>query len=191
MLDVHHRTLKSYGFAVGSILVATLLRLWLHPILGEQAPYATYFLAVMVSAWVGGLGPALLAVGLGALGAAAFFIPPDDSLRLPIRHLCDALGVERTAQMRRIERDPVLNAELRDAPVTLPDGRSFESIGIVGIWPMPSLTTARVDQQLAGGAALVLMLWLDRLQRCPRTTIIRGRTPRNDAARHHREEADP
>jgi hypothetical protein len=67
----------------------------------------------------------------------------------------------------------------------------FESIGIVGIWPMLSLATSRVDQQLAGGAALVLMLWLDQLQRCPRMTIIRGRTPRNDSARHHREEADP
>lgn len=50
----------------------------------------------------------------------------DGTIWVPIRHLCDALGVERTAQMRRIERDPVLNAELRNAPVTLPDGRTFE-----------------------------------------------------------------
>jgi hypothetical protein len=50
----------------------------------------------------------------------------DSTIWVPIRHLCDALGVERTAQMRRIERDPVLNAELRNAPVTLPDGRTFE-----------------------------------------------------------------
>lgn len=50
----------------------------------------------------------------------------DGTIWVPIRHLCDALGVDRTAQMRRIERDPVLNGELRDAPVTLPDGRSFE-----------------------------------------------------------------
>ena len=65
-----------YSIAIVSTAVATGLRLALHPALGERLPLATYFLAVLVTGWYGGLKPALLAIVLGAVAADYFFIPP-------------------------------------------------------------------------------------------------------------------
>lgn len=45
---------------------------------------------------------------------------------VPVRRLCEALGVDRVGQMQRIQRDPVLGAELRSGGVTQPDGRMFQ-----------------------------------------------------------------
>ncbi|HKG20583.1 MAG TPA: PAS domain S-box protein, partial [Blastocatellia bacterium] len=64
--------------------MATLLRLLLVPVLGpERVPFITYFLAVVITAWYGGLGPALLVVISGSLLAAYFFIPPNNSVVVP------------------------------------------------------------------------------------------------------------
>ena len=52
--------LVAYGVAVGSVAAAIALRLVLDPMLGTRFPYATLFLAVLVSAWFGGLGPAVV-----------------------------------------------------------------------------------------------------------------------------------
>jgi PAS domain S-box-containing protein len=65
-----------YGAAVLSIALATLLRMWLRPALGDGFPFITYFLAVVFTAWLCRLGPALAATALGALAADYFFLPP-------------------------------------------------------------------------------------------------------------------
>jgi PAS domain S-box-containing protein len=65
-----------------SILLATLLRMLLQPLLGSNQPYVTYVIAVIFTAWYGGLRPALLALVLGALGAVYFFVSPSNSLGL-------------------------------------------------------------------------------------------------------------
>lgn len=54
--------LLRYGGAVLAILLATGLRWFLNPILGDRFPLGTYFIAVVVVAWYGGLGPSLLAL---------------------------------------------------------------------------------------------------------------------------------
>ena len=59
--------LKRYGCAIVSIVLATWLRLLLDPALGEQFPFATLFFAVLLTAWYGGLLPALAAVVRGGL----------------------------------------------------------------------------------------------------------------------------
>ncbi|HEY8504245.1 MAG TPA: DUF4118 domain-containing protein, partial [Gemmataceae bacterium] len=70
-----------YGAAALAVVLATAARLWLTPGLGpEQLPFITYFPALVFAAWFGGLGPALLTVGLGSLAAAYFFIPPQGTL---------------------------------------------------------------------------------------------------------------
>ncbi len=72
-----------YGSAIGSVLVATLTRFALAPVLGMfNTPYLTYFVAVVVSAWVGGAGPGALSVLLGAALAAYYFMPPAYSFHL-------------------------------------------------------------------------------------------------------------
>src|SRR5438034_8128659 len=65
-----------YGTAVVAVGLATLIRMWLHPWLGDQFPTPTFFVAAMVTAWYAGFGPALLALALGGLSASYFFIPP-------------------------------------------------------------------------------------------------------------------
>jgi PAS domain S-box-containing protein len=82
MLKVSRSTLLVYGVAVTSIMLATLLRLLLQPVLGNNQPYVTYVIAVVFTAWFGGLRPALLALVLGALGAIYFFVPPENSLAM-------------------------------------------------------------------------------------------------------------
>ncbi len=65
-----------YGCAVGSIALAILARLLFNPVIGLQFPFVTVLLAVLVTAWYGGLRPALLAVVLGALAADFFLLEP-------------------------------------------------------------------------------------------------------------------
>lgn len=72
--------LMRYGVAVVAIILATLLRKLLDPALGDASPFSAYFLALMVTAWYGGLRPTLLAVALGALAADYFFITPRGSI---------------------------------------------------------------------------------------------------------------
>jgi signal transduction histidine kinase len=65
---------RGYVIAIGAMVVAVLLRLLLSAVLGDQGPYFPFVLAVLGSAWYGGLKPGLLATALGALlGASPFF----------------------------------------------------------------------------------------------------------------------
>ena len=64
-----------YGIAVACVLLAVAARWALHPLLGERQPFVTFYIALIVSAWFGGLGPSLAALALGALSALALFMP--------------------------------------------------------------------------------------------------------------------
>ena len=64
-----------YGIAVASVLLAVAARWALHPLLGQRQPFVTFYIALIVSAWFGGLGPSLVALALGALSTLAFFMP--------------------------------------------------------------------------------------------------------------------
>jgi len=63
---------SGYGCAVVSIALAIGTRRLLDPVLGTEA---TLFLAVVVTAWYGGVGPALAAVALGFVWSSFFLIP--------------------------------------------------------------------------------------------------------------------
>lgn len=67
---------QAYGFAAICVLLAIWARLALDPLLGFQFPYATLFFAVLLSAWYGGIGPALAALVLGAFAASYYLLPP-------------------------------------------------------------------------------------------------------------------
>ena len=75
-------TAYSYACAPCFIASGIAARLLLDPLLGQQYPYAIVFLAVLATAWSGGLRPALLSVVLGALGSDFFLIPPRGSFHL-------------------------------------------------------------------------------------------------------------
>jgi PAS domain S-box-containing protein len=53
-----------YFAAVVAVGLSALLRVWLHPVLGDAVPYITFFLGVALAAWVGGFGPSALAVAI-------------------------------------------------------------------------------------------------------------------------------
>ncbi|HEX5736197.1 MAG TPA: PAS domain S-box protein [Blastocatellia bacterium] len=72
--------LKRYGVALLSVAIATVMRMALNPLLGGRTTFITYFLALVVTAWYGGLMPALVVVALGAVFSAFFFLPPENSL---------------------------------------------------------------------------------------------------------------
>src|SRR5689334_15854046 len=64
-----------YGSAVLVIALATVLRLWLNPVL-EGSGFALFLAAVVVAAWFGGLGPSLLALIASLFVSAWFFSAP-------------------------------------------------------------------------------------------------------------------
>jgi signal transduction histidine kinase/uncharacterized protein YigA (DUF484 family) len=71
--------LLRYGVACVAVALATATKVMLDPALGDHSPFLLFFGAVMVAAWFGGMGPALLATVASALVAAYFFFPPDYS----------------------------------------------------------------------------------------------------------------
>src|SRR3982750_2550158 len=82
MQMVNRSPLLRYSIAIASVLLATLLRFLLNPLLENSAPFVTYILAALITAWACGLGPALLAICLGAMGGVFFFVPPQTSLSI-------------------------------------------------------------------------------------------------------------
>jgi signal transduction histidine kinase/DNA-binding response OmpR family regulator len=84
------RLTARYGVAVALSVVALLFAWVFRPAFGTDV-YAVFYLAVILSAWYGGLGPALLAGVVGLVVNVAFQIPPlgpgltiDDWLRVAI-----------------------------------------------------------------------------------------------------------
>jgi PAS domain S-box-containing protein len=65
-----------YLVAVGATATAALIRLALDFALGDQAPFFTFVLAVLVAAWYGGARPGLLATALGAALGVGLFVRP-------------------------------------------------------------------------------------------------------------------
>ena len=68
-----------YAVAVACAVAAVLVRMSLTAVWGLKFPYLTFHPAVLLSAWVGGLGPGLVTTGLCALAAVYFWIPPTNS----------------------------------------------------------------------------------------------------------------
>ncbi|HEY9707914.1 MAG TPA: PAS domain-containing protein, partial [Oculatellaceae cyanobacterium] len=64
-----------YAVAIGSTAIALLLRLWLEFLLSRSMG-AFFYLAIIVSAWYGGLRPGFVAVVLSTLAINYFLIPP-------------------------------------------------------------------------------------------------------------------
>ena len=68
--------LLRYGCAVFSIALATWVRFLLNPELGDQSPHSVLLFAVLLTAWYGGVRPALVAVVAGAVFADYVIVPP-------------------------------------------------------------------------------------------------------------------
>src|SRR6267142_2072672 len=72
-----------YGLTVSSIAAALILALLLRP---DELVAPVFFLAIMLSAWFGGIGPGLTAAMLATAAIAYFFLPPLYSFRFDPAH---------------------------------------------------------------------------------------------------------
>jgi hypothetical protein len=70
---------------------------------------------------------------------------------LPVRRLCEAIGVTIQGQLSKINDDPVMREQIAPFPVTLPDGRTYEmeclSLRFVRAW-LFSVNANRVRPQV-------------------------------------------
>jgi PAS domain S-box-containing protein len=70
-----------YAAAVLAVAVATLVRLWLAPYVGNSVPYPAFYLAVVAATWIGGIGAGGLAAVLSVL--AVWYIAPQAAAATP------------------------------------------------------------------------------------------------------------
>lgn len=77
------RPVLRYAVALGLLLVATVSRFALEPIVGPGAfVFVAYYGAAMLTAWWAGIGPALAVIVLGGLAADYLFVAPRFALAL-------------------------------------------------------------------------------------------------------------
>ena len=74
-----------YGVAVVSVALAVVPALWLRPLALAGAQFL--LVAVLITGWVSGLRPALVAWGLATLTFKYYFTPPLDSLHVDVAQL--------------------------------------------------------------------------------------------------------
>lgn len=77
------RTELSAWLRYGVAVVLVVLALWLtgqFPEIRSGTPFLFFFLAIALSAWIGGPGPGLFAIGLAALVVTVWVFPPYGSL---------------------------------------------------------------------------------------------------------------
>ena len=75
-LDGQKPWAKAYGAALAAIVVATLVRMLLDPLMETRAPYGPCLIATVFVAWRYGLGPAMVTLGGGVVLARFFFEHP-------------------------------------------------------------------------------------------------------------------
>ena len=84
----------AYVLAIAATILVAAVRLWLAPWIGSDPPFSLFLLAVAIAAGAGGLGPGLVATGLGAVAGTLFVEPVthfrasaiDEQLRLGSLH---------------------------------------------------------------------------------------------------------
>jgi two-component sensor histidine kinase len=69
-----------YGSALFGVALATGIRILLTPWLGQRSAFLLLLPAILFSSWFGGLGPGLLAIGVGAVLSTWLFLLPQGSL---------------------------------------------------------------------------------------------------------------
>src|SRR2546428_6279011 len=88
-----------YTVAVLSVAVAVIIVRW--PALRlESAPVSLLLCAVMLSAWLGGVGPGLLAVALSVMAFATYFVPAGQMARVAVFALAALLVGSLSAAQR-------------------------------------------------------------------------------------------
>jgi PAS domain S-box-containing protein len=109
--------LRRYGYAVIAVILAIAARVGLDQWFGYHHEYAAFYIAVLFSAWYGGIGPALVATALGALAMILldFGILPGASgtmVGLDFYFIVTLTGTILLEAQRRAARRSAENAEM-------------------------------------------------------------------------------
>ena len=97
--DMHLSPAVSFAIAVAAPGLAALIRHFFDPLWGQQLPFITFYPAVMLAAWLGGLWPGIVATLLAAALADSFWLTPVHSLAV-----LDIGQVAGVADLRRLGR---------------------------------------------------------------------------------------
>ena len=128
MLNIKRSQVQGYGVAVFTVAIALLLKLMIKPWMAlEDSPFLVFFVPIMISAWYGGIGSALLATALGGVVGYLWTAPNNvlssssvgDNLRLVI-FLLEALTisyfitalklVQRRSELNKVEAEQHLES---------------------------------------------------------------------------------
>lgn len=132
-----------YSVAMLATVVAVWFRAWLQPWLNEECPFSLFYLSVLLTAWIAGTGPAVLAILLGTLAAAHFFIPPSRSLwidnlaelvQLVIYVIVNVVAVtlfDRAARQRRLAENRAAENKRLGADLQEADRRKDEFLALL------------------------------------------------------------
>jgi PAS domain S-box-containing protein len=126
-----------YAVAVLAAGLAVLLRFVFEPVWGPNVPFIAFFPAVMVSAWLGGMGPGLTTTLLCAAASVSLWLPPVFPLVSHVGHavalavfvvigaiisgLNDVWRRASAAAVRAAEEFQVTIASIGDAVITTDD----------------------------------------------------------------------
>lgn len=102
-----------YGIAVLCVFGGWALRLALDRVLPGHVPFVTFFVAVAVAGWLGGFGPAVLAMVLSAVIARYFYMSPLHTLHLHELSTAAAVGIFIFASLVVGALTAMLHAALR------------------------------------------------------------------------------
>jgi two-component system CheB/CheR fusion protein len=119
------------GFAAFLTVAATWVRLGLQTALGDHLPFSIYFLSVLLTAWVAGTLPAVVALALGVLAAEFWVLPPDSVMFMDLHEqislviylavggvsiaMFHRLGHKQEEMNRQLQTNADLMAQLQEA----------------------------------------------------------------------------
>src|SRR5271155_6118441 len=87
------RLLIDIGAALVAVLVATLLRIALAPLVGTAVPFISFFVAALLLAWYRGFFSAALCILLSDLAATNFILEPGRPGLLPVARIAWAAAI--------------------------------------------------------------------------------------------------
>jgi signal transduction histidine kinase len=82
-LDSTRPKILNYGFAIIATALALISRQLLTPLWGARLPFLTFFPAVMLASWYGGIRPGLFTTALSTFAIWYFFIIPNNNGHFP------------------------------------------------------------------------------------------------------------
>jgi len=123
IVDVPLSPARGYVAAGAITATAVAIRLGLSPWFGTTVPFLQFYPAILLAAWLGGLGPGLLATGLSALSAKYLLLPQAglaagsaaDLTALAVFTATGACIAVLTGRLRRAEADQRRAAALATA----------------------------------------------------------------------------